>query len=201
MTLAHLLVFNLTLLAAIASPGPSLLFLTRTTLAEGRAAGIAAGLGLGLVAAGWTAAALTGLDAALRLLPGLYLTLKTAGAAYLLWIAWTTWAHAREPVAAPAASTARRAFRRGMLVNLANPKSVLFAGAVLVVIFPAGLSAGEKAVIALNHLLVEWTVLPALALVLSIAAVRRAYFGAKVWFDRAAAAVLGGLGLSLLAGR
>ena len=35
----HLLAFNLTLLAAIASPGPSLLFLVRTTMAEGRAAG------------------------------------------------------------------------------------------------------------------------------------------------------------------
>lgn len=199
MTLAHLLAFNLVLLAAIASPGPSLLFLTRTTLAQGRDAGIAAALGLGLMAALWTGAALLGLDALFRLFPWAYVAVKTAGAVYLIWIAVQTWRHARQPIGdkVPGSAT-RRAFRQGMLVNLANPKSMLFAGAVLIVIFPPGLGAADKSLIFLNHLAVEWAVQPALALLLSTTGVRRRYMGAKTALDRAAAGILGGLGTRLL---
>lgn len=194
----HVLAFNLTLLAAIASPGPSLLFLTRTSMAEGRGAGIAAALGLGLMAAVWTGAALLGLNALFALFPWAYAAVKTVGAAYLIWIAVQTWRHARQPVTGGAEAAHGRYFRQGLLVNLANPKSVLFAGAVIVVVFPEGLSAGEKAFIFANHLLVEWIVQPALAVLLSTAAVRRRYLGAKHVLDRIAATVLGALGLRLL---
>ena len=51
MTVAHLLAFNFALLAAIASPGPALLFLIKTTLTSGRRAGLAAASGLALMAA------------------------------------------------------------------------------------------------------------------------------------------------------
>ncbi|WP_425039307.1 hypothetical protein [Primorskyibacter sp. S187A] len=43
----HLVAFNITLLAAILSPGPAMLYFIRTTLAEGRRAGIFTVLGLG----------------------------------------------------------------------------------------------------------------------------------------------------------
>lgn len=194
----HVLAFNLTLLAAIASPGPSLLFLTRTSMAEGRGAGIAAALGLGLMAAVWTGAALLGLNALFVLFPWAYAAVKTVGAAYLIWIAVQTWRHARQPVTGGPQAAHGRYFRQGLLVNLANPKSVLFAGAVIVVIFPEGLSLGEKTFIFANHLLVEWIVQPALAVLLSTGAVRRRYLAAKHVLDRIAATVLGALGLRLL---
>lgn len=194
----HVLAFNLTLLAAIASPGPSLLFLTRTSMAEGRGAGIAAALGLGLMAAVWTGAALLGLNALFVLFPWAYAAVKTVGAAYLIWIAVQTWRHARRPVTGGPQAAHGRYFRQGLLVNLANPKSVLFAGAVIVVIFPEGLSLGEKTFIFANHLLVEWIVQPALAVLLSTGAVRRRYLAAKHVLDRIAATVLGALGLRLL---
>ncbi|MEO1155520.1 MAG: LysE family translocator, partial [Pseudomonadota bacterium] len=63
MEITHLIAFNLALLAALASPGPALLLAIRNTLAGGQAAGIATGLGLALVAAIWTMAALMGLNA------------------------------------------------------------------------------------------------------------------------------------------
>ncbi|MBF9033821.1 LysE family transporter [Rhodobacterales bacterium HKCCE2091] len=202
MGIEHVVAFNVALLASIASPGPSLLYLTRTTLAHGRGAGIAAALGLGLMAATWTLAALLGLSTLFALVPWAYLTLKTIGAAYLIWIAIQTWRHAAEPVGAAAeAPRARRFFVSGVLVNLANPKSVLFAGAVLIVIFPPDLSVGARVGIALNHLAVEWAVQPALAILLSTGAVRRRYLGLKPVFDRIAAAVLGALGIRLLLDR
>lgn len=200
MTAEALLAFNLALLAALASPGPALLVAIRTSLAAGRGAGFTVGCGLGLVAALWTLAALLGLDAVFRAFPLAYWGAKVAGAAYLLFVAWGMWRAARTPLAANA-RPATQAFREGVLINLLNPKSVLFAAAVLAVIFPAGLDLAEKAAIAVNHLIVEIAFYGALSAAMTAPAVSRRYLSARLYIDRAAAVVLGALGLSLLAER
>ncbi len=201
MTLAHLLAFNITLLAAFLSPGPAMLYALRNTLRGGLTLGIATGCGLALVAAGWTLAAFLGLQAIFALVPWAYGVLKLAGAAYLLWLAWHIWRDAGAPLAeAPDRPTGRvvwRAFGMGMLINLANPKSVLFAAAVLVVIFPAGLSAAEIALVVTNHLLLEILGYALIAFALSRPTARAAYLGARRWLDRVAALVLGALGARL----
>ncbi|HBB82909.1 MAG TPA: lysine transporter LysE, partial [Sulfitobacter sp.] len=58
MELSHLIAFNIALIASILSPGPAFLIALKTTLSSGRRAGVAVGLGLGLVASFWTLAAL-----------------------------------------------------------------------------------------------------------------------------------------------
>ena len=123
MTTAQLIAFNLTLLAAMAAPGPALLYALRQSVAGGFVAGVATGAGLGLMAALWTAAALLGLNAVFALVPWAYLVLKTAGALYLIWIAIQLWRNAHQPVS-DSAHPGARAFLGGMLVNLANPASI-----------------------------------------------------------------------------
>lgn len=196
----HILAFNLTLLAAMASPGPALLLALKTTLAAGRMAGIATGLGLGSMAAIWTAMGLLGLEAVFTLFPWAYLLLKTGGALYLLYIAWGMWRDASHPLppVVQDAPRLRRAFATGFAVNVGNPKSVLFASAVLVVIFPPGLSLADKSLIVLNHLVVECVVYALFAMALSTAPARAGYLRLKPAIDRIAALVLGGLGLRLL---
>lgn len=200
MTTAQLLAFNLTLLAAMAAPGPALLYALRQSVAGGFWTGVATGAGLGLMAALWTGAALLGLNAVFALVPWAYLALKTAGALYLIWIAVQLWRDARKPVS-DSAHPGARAFLGGLLVNLANPKSVLFAGAVLVVIFPPDLSFGSKALIVANHFAVEVTVYALFAACLSSAPARAGYLRLKPLIDRAASVILGALGLRLLFGR
>lgn len=202
MEAAHLIAFNLTLLAAMASPGPAMLLSIRATLTGGRAHGIVTGLGLGTMAAAWTGLALLGLDTLFALFPWAYVTMKIAGALYLLWIAYGMWRDARTPVA-PASGPLRRrrAFLSGLMVNLANPKSVIFAASVLIVIFPAGLGAAEKALIVANHLAVEWISYTLFALALSTGPARDGYLRLKPLLDRIAAAVLGALGMRLLTDR
>lgn len=197
MELTHIIAFNLTLLAAILSPGPAMLYFIRTTLAEGRRAGLFTVFGLGTMAALWTAMALLGLNALFALVPWAYIVIKTAGALYLIWIAVQTWKHARDPLGQPPRPAAK-AFLGGVLVNLANPKSVLFAAAVLIVIFPPDLSGTEKAAVVLNHLVVEWLVGAGLVLLLSTQTVSQRYLRLKAGLDRFAALVLGALGLRLL---
>jgi threonine/homoserine/homoserine lactone efflux protein len=196
----HILAFNLTLLAAMAAPGPALLYALRQAISGGFAVGVATGIGLGAAAAAWTAAALLGLEAVFLVFPWAYLALKLIGAAYLIYVAYTLWRDARERLS-EAPTPGARAFAGGLLVNFANPKAVLFAASVLLVIFPAGLSLGEKSLIVFNHFIVECLVYTGFAALLSAPPARAGYLRLKPVFDRVAAAVLGTLGLRLLLGR
>ncbi|MEL7098951.1 MAG: LysE family translocator [Pseudomonadota bacterium] len=200
MTWESVLAFNLVLAAAIASPGAALLYFIKTTVASGRAAGVLTGIGLGLAAALWTLAALLGLEVVFTLFPWTYTALKLAGAAYLLYLAWQTWKHARAPLGeAPARPGA--SVLSGFLVNAGNPKSMLFAAAVIVVVFPEGLAARDIAFITLNHLVVELAFYALFALALGSAPARRGYLSLKPVFDRIAATLLGALGLRLILDR
>jgi len=197
MDIQHIVAFNLALLVAIASPGPALLVALRTNLGAGRASGLAVGCGLGLMAATWTLAAVLGLDWVFHVFPWLYVSVKVAGALYLIYVAIRMWRSADTPIDLKAQKV-EHAFVSGILVNLLNPKAVLFAAAVLIVIFPGKLTPFEGAFLVLNHLLIEWTFYAILAFALSTKAVSEKYLGAKKYIDRGAALVLGGLGLRLL---
>lgn len=200
---SHILAFNLALAVALVSPGPAMVYALRASLRGGRTGGAAAGCGLGFMAALWTLAALLGLDAVFALFPQTYTAFKTGGALYLLYAAWGIWRGADSPPGAaaprPPARARACAFAGGFLINLANPKSVLFAAAVIVVVFPPELGGAERALIVLNHFAVEAVFYGGLAALLSRESVRRRYQRAKPVIDRIAAAALGALGVRLLA--
>lgn len=195
----HLVAFNLTLFAALASPGPAMLIALRATLAGGRMHGIMTGVGLSVMATIWMAMALLGLDAIFALFPWAYVTLKTAGAAYLIWLAIKMWRTADHPLGGAEQTLHRhRAVLTGLSANLANPKSIMFAASVLIVIFPQSLSVGEKTLIVLNQLIVELVAYTSFAVALSTASARAGYLRLKPVLDRIAGVVLGGLGLRLI---
>ncbi|QYX58376.1 LysE family translocator [Roseovarius sp. SCSIO 43702] len=200
MDAGHLIAFNLALGLAIISPGPSLIYLLRVSLSQGRGAGVLTALGLSVMASLWTLAALLGLNAVFALFPWAYLGLRIFGAAYLVWLAIGTWRGARDPVTpgAPVPLRRGRAFLSGFLVNLGNPKSIAFSAAMIVVVFPPDLTGLDKAIIVLNHLALEIVAQSALALMMTTAAISRRYIALKPVIDRGAALVLGGLGLRLL---
>lgn len=197
MTLEHLIAFNAVLIVSILSPGAAFLMALRSSVSGGRRAGIATGLGLGLMASLWTLAALLGMDAVFALFPWAFVALKVGGAAYLIYLAIVTWCGAKRSTAA-APKPRGRAFIDGFLVNLANPKSVLFAAAVIVVVFPPNLSGVDIALVTLNHLTLEILFYSSCAFILSAPAARARYLRAKPALDRIAAVLLGGLGLKLL---
>jgi threonine/homoserine/homoserine lactone efflux protein len=200
MTATDLITFNLILAAALLSPGPALLFALRTAIAKGRRAGLMAGMGLGLMAGLWTLAALLGLGSLFALFPWIYLSLKFVGAAYLIYIAIKTWRAASEPIV-DGTRTGERTFQNGILINLSNPKSVLFAAAVLVVVFPKGLDAMQSLIIVGNHIMVEVAFYGFFASLFGSGVARRSYLNARPVIDRAAAALMGTLGLKLILDR
>tara|TARA_B110000908_G_scaffold73691_1_gene88774 strand:- start:60 stop:671 length:612 start_codon:yes stop_codon:yes gene_type:complete len=199
-TFEHILAFNAVLIVSILSPGAAFLMAVRSAISNGRRAGIATGLGLGVMASLWTLAALLGMDALFALFalfPWAFAALKIGGAAYLIYLAVKTWRGANMPLNdAPKAQG--RAFVDGFLVNRGNPKSVLFAAAVLVVIFPPNLTASEIAFVTLNHLALEILFYTGCAVILAAPTARAQFLRAKPVIDRTAALLLGGLGLKLL---
>ncbi|MBZ0216121.1 MAG: LysE family translocator [Fimbriimonadaceae bacterium] len=85
-----------------------------------------------------------------------------------------------------------------MLINLANPKSVIFAAAVLIVIFPPDLTLLEKGFVVVNHLVAELSFYAFIAFIMSTQTVSKCYLRAKTILDRFAAIMIGALGLRLL---
>ena len=197
MTWEQLATFNIALLVATASPGPALVMATHTSASKGRAAGIAAGAGLGVMAATWTMMALLGLVVIFELFPMLYIGAKILGGAYLMYLAYKMWRHASAPINTRTPAV-RHAFRQGFLVNLLNPKSLLFSAAILVAVFPAGISVVDTLVIVINHFLVEAAFYTILSFCMSTQAVSERYIRAKTLIDRGAAVVLGTLGVRLI---
>jgi threonine/homoserine/homoserine lactone efflux protein len=112
-----------------ATPGADMaLFLSRT-LAGGWAEGFAAqaGANAGLVV--HTCAAALGLSALLAASAHAYERVKIAGALYLLWLAWRAVRHGsalKLKAGALASGGLRGALASGFLINVTNPKIVLF---------------------------------------------------------------------------
>lgn len=195
--------FALASLLAVASPGPAFIAISHTTLNRPRSEALAFGLGLALTATFWTALALFGLTAIFALVPWLYGSIKLAGGLYLIWLALKLWRGADAPIADPQTKSRHgaMAFVSGVAINLTNPKSVLFAGTIVLAIFPAEMTLGQKLLILAVMLTIEISFFSSLVLWLSRPNARAIYLRAKLWIDRAAGAVLGALGLSFLLSR
>ena len=198
LTLVHVVAFNAALLVAVAAPGPAFLVCVQSALRGGQREGVVVGVGLAVMAGLWTLAALAGLELLFELFPFAYAALRIGGAALILLFAVQAWRSAHAPIDVAAPVSRRRAFLKGFLLNLGNPKSILFSAGVLLVIFPPDLSAVAMALITANHIALEIAVYAGVATIMSRDAVRRRYLAFKPTISRAMALILGGLGLRLL---
>lgn len=119
-------------IALTVAPGPDVLFLAAQGVAGGPKAGLAAALGLSSGLLVHTLLAALGVSAVFAASPAAFTALKLAGTGYLLWLAWG--AFRERPGAGPAAeklSGQLALYRRGVIMNLLNPKVALFFLALL----------------------------------------------------------------------
>ncbi len=125
--------FLLVVLLVELTPGPNMGWLALLSASEGRRAGFAATAGIGLGLAIVAAASALGLAQLAHASPLIFNMLRYAGAAFLLWLAWEAWVGEREvsPAAFRKNGTEAKHFRRGLIINLLNPKAALFFIAVL----------------------------------------------------------------------
>jgi threonine/homoserine/homoserine lactone efflux protein len=125
--------FLLVTLVVVATPGTGALFTIAAGLQRGARASIVAAAGCTLGIVPHLVAAVTGLAALLHASALAFETLRFAGVAYLLLLAWRTLRDrsALEVEEAGAPASASRVIGQAVLVNLLNPKLTIFFFAFL----------------------------------------------------------------------
>jgi threonine/homoserine/homoserine lactone efflux protein len=113
------------------TPGADMMFISASGAAGGRGAGIAAAMGVSIGSLFHTVLAVAGVAALIQAHPAAYDALRYIGAAYLAYLAVVTWRAGPPEAAAPGARNIWRAFRRGALTNILNPKVSVFVLAFL----------------------------------------------------------------------
>jgi len=117
-------------LLVICTPGQDTALTIRNTLVGGRRSGVATALGVASGQATWTIATSAGLAVVLMASAPLFLAVRLAGAAYLIYLGGRSLlAAARDREAAGGRSlppAARTAFVQGFLSNLSNGKMIAF---------------------------------------------------------------------------
>jgi threonine/homoserine/homoserine lactone efflux protein len=197
-----LVVFSTAYLMAVASPGPGVAALMARVLAHGTG-GVTpfiAGYVCGDLV--WFTVAATGLAVLAQTFAGLFLVVKYAGAAYLLWLAYRLW------TAPPSRPTprrdrpiaARRCFLAGLLVTLGNPKVIVFFLALLpAVIDLEALTLGGFVEIGLLIVVILSGVLAGYAMAAARARRLFASPGARRVLNRSTGAVMAGAAAAIAA--
>ncbi|MEQ9607555.1 MAG: LysE family translocator [Kiloniellaceae bacterium] len=191
------------LLIGAASPGPSFVLVSRDAISASRLDGLAAAVGMGVGGAFFAALAVFGLTALLLQVGWLYLGLKLAGGAYLVYLGLRIWRGAQQSLVLPDSGGLRRSLPRsfflGLMTQVSNPKTALVYTSIFAALLPA--SPPFWLLISLVPLVasVEAGWYAVVALAFSARKPRSAYLAAKLWIDRAAGAVIGVLGLQLIA--
>lgn len=134
MTSYGLLTFCAVYLLAVATPGPGIAAVVARSLAHGfkGAPAFIAGFVVGDLT--WFAIAATGLAALAKTAATLFVAIKWAGVAYLLYLAWKLWSAPAERVELSEQDRSQhgwRAFMASLMLTLANPKAILFFLALL----------------------------------------------------------------------
>lgn len=133
-TAETLITFTLAALVMNLSPGPSFLYVMARSIAQGSRSGLAAVAGLASGSFIHAMAVALGLSAVFEYTPTLYTVLKVGGGFYLVYLGVQYFL--TKPTAISASSHIQRRsngriFRESVLVELTNPKTILFYMAVL----------------------------------------------------------------------
>ncbi|MEZ5796028.1 MAG: LysE family translocator [Paracoccaceae bacterium] len=126
-----LLAFLPAALALNLTPGADMMFCLGQGLRGGWRAGQAANLGIALGGMVHVTLAALGLAAVIETHPAAFETLRWAGVLYLLWLAWKSLRSGPARAARVDRAPALRVFRDALVVNLLNPKVILFILAFL----------------------------------------------------------------------
>jgi len=206
--------------AALIIPGPNLLLLTHTAASSSRRAALGVALGIATGTFLWVALAVFGVQKIFAAAPMVQTALRLTGGLYLLYLAWgllrslwldrnvapdarTAGAPSRDTgavaVAVATSDDSRfRFYRRGLLTNLTNPKSLAFWTSVaLVSIEPDAMLSTRIAAVAMVALMgLIWHI--GLAYLFSTPPAQRAYLRAKPVLSLITGVVMGAFGARLL---
>ncbi len=191
--------YLLTAFIVCLAPGIGVVYTLSATLGGGFRAGFWASIGCTIATVLHMIVAMAGLAAVLHASAVLFQVIKFAGVAYLLWMAWAVLKDRGGLSVRPATpETPLRLIRRGILLNILNPKLPLFFMAFIPQFMPAG--SGMAQLIQLGAGFTAMTFAVFMGYVLLAATGRQrllASEAAMTWMRRVFAASFALLGLKL----
>lgn len=134
MSLASYLALAAAVFVLALTPGPVVVATVARSLFSGLAPALGFVAGVAAVDLAYLLLAVFGLSAISGILGELFIAIKLAGAAYLIYLGirlWTDRADAAQITAAPVPRRFWKSFAEGALVDLGNPKIILFYAAFL----------------------------------------------------------------------
>lgn len=184
------------------APGPDNVFVLLHSAVHGKRAGLLVVLGLCTGLLFHTAAVALGLAALFAASAMAFTVLKLCGAGYLLWLAWLAW---RAPVgfgngARSPTLSAPQTYGRGVLMNLSNPKVVIFFLAFLPQFANPAQGPIAVQILALGGIFIVATLLTFGAIAYFAASFGQAFqrsLRAQRWLNRVASVVFFGLAMRL----
>lgn len=186
-------------LLAVASPGPSTVLVVQTA-AVSRRRGLISAFAMMLGALAWASAALFGLQVLFAQFAWLYLVFQVAGGLFLVYLAVMIWRHARDPlpeIEVLAGGSDGQVFIRALLLQLSNPKIMVFFGSIFLSVLPNDMPAWMQVTVLALVAVDEFTWFALLALTFSGSTARAFYRRAKFWIERFMGGALALLGLRL----
>jgi homoserine/homoserine lactone efflux protein len=130
------LLFLLTEIVLSTSPGPAVLLVVSQSLRTGAWSGIWAAFGILTANVIWFALSAVGVGSAILAAGPWFIALKWLGAAYLVYLAWRAIATKEGtvdplPIEPSPGNSARGSWLRGLVLQLTNPKALMFFVALL----------------------------------------------------------------------
>lgn len=187
--------------AVVISPGPSFALVSRLAVSSGQRTAAGATLGLALASCLYAVLCLTGLAILLTRIGWLADVVQVLGGCYLVYLGLTAW---RAGSAAPqnrvhaGGGGFLRGLRLGVLMNLSNPKGLVFFIGLYAVAVPSGTALWAKLVILAGGFMLEIVWYGLVALLLSSRPARAAYDRFGIWIERMLGTVLAAFGLRLI---
>jgi len=202
---AYAIVFSATLiwLAAVVSPGPNFLVVSRLALARSRTSAIGATLGIAAGSVIYAALTLFGLSVLILRFAWLGDTIRVVGGAYLVWLGIQAWRATPDDLQAAATGTGqgalslRHGLRVGFLTEITNPKGIAFFLSLFAAAVPAETPLWAKLAVLSAGGVIEVAWYMAVSYALSSGPVRAGYQRVRRMVDRVLGTLLIALGLKV----
>lgn len=188
---------------AVVSPGPDSLLVIRNTVSSSRRAGLYTAIGIAagnLIHVGYS---LVGIGLIIAKSIFLFTAIKTAGAAYLLFLGFK--AVRAKPAATASLThapmvhlTDSQAFRTGFMCNVLNPKCTMFFLALFTQLLNPATSFAGKALYGLSLVAIAFSWFSLLTAMLSLPSVRERFTRFGHHAERAMGAMLMAIGIKVL---
>jgi RhtB (resistance to homoserine/threonine) family protein len=190
-------------LAAVVSPGPNFLVVSRLALSRSRRSAIGATFGITIGSLIYAALTMFGLSVLILRFAWLGDSIRIMGVAYLVWLGIQAWrARPEDPHPATAGAvqdvpSLLRGVRVGFLTEITNPKGIAFFLGLFAAAVPAATPLWAKLAVLLAGGMVEVAWYTAVSFVLSSGPTRAGYQKVRRTVDRLLGALLIAVGLKV----